>query len=47
MTNLQTILIAAITASFMTTFAEVAKFFVNRYLPKVTEHLEKKIKKPR
>ena len=47
MNILGTVIISALTMAVMTTFGEIAKFFVNRYLPKITDSVEKKVKKPR
>jgi hypothetical protein len=46
MQPLQTIIIAGFTTMAMATFSSIATFLVNRYLPRLLDHAEKKIKKP-
>jgi hypothetical protein len=45
MSALQTFFIALATTFFMATFTSVANFMVNRYMPRIAEHVEKKVKK--
>ena len=40
----QTVIISGLTVMFMQTFGSIATFIVNRYAPKIAEHVEKKIK---
>lgn len=45
MSMIQGILISGTTAFFVAVFTSMATFFVTRYMPRITDHLEKKIKK--
>jgi len=45
MQPLDTILIAGLTTMAMATFSSIATFLVNRYLPRLLDKAEKRVKK--
>lgn len=46
MSALQTILIAGLTTMAMATFSSIATFLVSRYLPRILDHVERRVKNP-
>lgn len=46
MNIIETVVISGLTTFALATFSSVATFFVNRYMPRILDHIEKKVKKP-
>ena len=45
MNVIQTVLISGLTASILAMFTSIATFLVNRYAPRIADHIEKRFKR--